>query len=90
MILFGLLSRKLIELNICTYVHTLFLNPIEYAFNTVKSEASKVQIDNVQDLEAVVDDIFDNLPPESCDNTYNHVTKYFAPAKYGIPFSGRS
>jgi transposase len=66
-----------------------FLNPIEYAFNHVKSEIKGKELTGFSELQNEVEKAFSSVTREKASNFEQHSRKYFQQCLSEIPFKGR-
>jgi len=63
-----------------------FLNPIELAFNLIKTQIQNEKWTNRGELITQIKEKFSQLTSENAQSFYTHSSKYFDQCKLGLPF----
>jgi hypothetical protein len=66
-----------------------FLNPIEYAFNALKTAVAQERFTNRGELRAVVEEKLKSINPEAAKGFYQQAAKYYKMCGLGLPFIGK-
>ena len=67
-----------------------FLNPIEYAFNDLKSAVKASDFYNNADLEKIIIEKLQIITPSKFESYNSHVSKFFEMTYLKMPFHGNS
>ena len=66
-----------------------FLNPIEYAFNTLKVFVRKETFRNRGELIEVIKEKINLITPQMAKGYFNQASKYYSQCALGLPFAGK-
>lgn len=65
-----------------------FLNPIELAFNSMKTRIRGMELHSREELKRAIDDSL-QISPEEAKSYYAHSAKFYQRCLLGLPFTGK-